>query len=151
VATVDAKSGLVTGIAAGTAASQASGGGATQSVTVTVTLPPPPRPTIALSRTAVALASSVTAIALILPRDSVVVTNGGGGALTGLAVASVDFKGTVAWLDVALRSSTAPTVLAVGVNALGLRLPSGTYTAVVTIASPVAANSPVTVTVTYKR
>jgi uncharacterized repeat protein (TIGR01451 family) len=78
---------------------------------------------------------------------TVAVTNGGGETLDGLS-ASVWYGGSTAgWLSASLAGSTAPTQLTVTADARTL-LP-GTYSGEVRLASPVAANSPKSVPVSF--
>jgi len=72
---------------------------------------------------------------------AVMVTNGGGGTLTGLG-ASVTYQiGNAGWLAVSLSGTTAPAALQLQVDP-GDR-PPGIYTATVRVTSPVAENDPV--------
>lgn len=78
--------------------------------------------------------------------QEVAVTNGGGGTLDDLSVGPIDYATTGGWLSVQLGATTAPTVATFTADPSGLA--EGTYEASVTIASPVAENSPVTIEVT---
>ena len=121
-------------------------GGLSASVAVVFEVQPPP-PTIELTSNSVGLGASfgnpVPATA------SVPVTNGGGGALTGLA-AQVEYPagGRQGWLTVTLSGTTAPAT--VGVSALATGLPIGVYTARVAVTSPVAEVSPVYLDVSFR-
>ncbi len=116
-----------------------------QSVAVSLVVTEPP-PSIVLS--ASSLDFNVDEGAGPPADRSIDVDNGGGGVLSGLAVA-VDYgSGPTGWVDARLDQDTAPTVLRVGVDPAG-RAP-GTYTASVVVGSPVAVNSPQTVTVTLR-
>ncbi len=104
-----------------------------------------PGPAIHLDRTAVHLAASPGTDAA--PVD-VAVTNGGGGTLSGLAISPVTYGAgqPTGWLAAALGATTAPTTLTL--TPATASLPQGTYTATVTLSSPVASNSPLAVEVT---
>ncbi|NNM31499.1 MAG: Ig-like domain-containing protein, partial [Gemmatimonadetes bacterium] len=71
------------------------------------------------------------------PDQSVGVTNLGGGSLTGIAVSD-----DASWLTATRQSGTAPTDIDLAVDVDGLA--PGDYSAVVTVTSPVASNSPQT-------
>lgn len=75
--------------------------------------------------------------------QTVNITNGGGGTLSGLA-ASVTSGGS--WLSATMNSGTAPTSVTLSVNSSSLT--NGTYNGSVQIASGVASNSPRTINVT---
>ena len=118
---------------------------ASVNVTYHVTAAPTP-PTIVLSRSAVSF-SAINGQAT--PGSTTVdVTNGGQTALTGLtsAVAYVPTTGGN-WLTVSLNATTAPATVTIQPNTTGLA--AGTYTATITIASPVAANQSLAINVTY--
>jgi hypothetical protein len=76
--------------------------------------------------------------------QTVQITNGGGGTLSGLAATVVGISPS--WLTASLSNTTAPSTLTLSVSTAGLG--AGTYNASVNIASPVASNSPQTVSVT---
>lgn len=80
--------------------------------------------------------------------QAVSVANAGGGTLDGLAV-SVSYGAgqAMGWISAALDSTAAPAILTVQ-PATGT-LAAGTYDAVVSVSSPVAANSPQDVSVTF--
>lgn len=79
----------------------------------------------------------------------VTVSNAGGGALSGLAVAVVYPAGQATdWLEAALPATTAPANLSLQPRTGSL--PAGTYTAAVEVRSDVAANSPQTIAVTFQ-
>jgi hypothetical protein len=84
------------------------------------------------------------------PSIDILVTNGGAGALTGLAASVASGAG---WLSATLGSTTAPATLTLAVNTAGLTV--GSYSATVEVSSPVAGNSPqsigVTLEITIKR
>lgn len=79
----------------------------------------------------------------------VVITNGGGGTLGGLAVGAIGYGAgqPTGWLQASLNQSAAPATLTM--LATTGALPAGTYTATVPITSPTAGNSPQTVTYTF--
>ena len=74
--------------------------------------------------------------------------NSGGGTLSGLT-ASVSYTAgePTGWLTATLNTTTAPSTLTL--SAATGSLAAGTYTASVAVASPVASNSPQTVSVTF--
>ena len=142
VATVDASSGLVTGVAPGDAAISATAGGRTGEITVTVC----PLARIALAPASVSFDGYVGFEA---PASRTVsVTNSESGTLGGLGIGTVVYgSGAAGWLTATLSSPAAPTTLVLRPSRTDL--PAGTYTAVVPILSADAANSPQTVTVVY--
>lgn len=79
------------------------------------------------------------------PNDQTInITNGGSGTLSGLAVSKV---GGAAWLNVSLDTTTAPAVLTL--DPVTGALSAGTYTETVNVTSGVANNSPQTVSVQF--
>ena len=115
-----------------------------QDVQVTFTVGSPP-PAIGVNPTSLAFTAVTGAAA---PTQTVAITNPGSGSLTGLAVA-VTYPGgqPQGWVTTSLSGTTAPATLTVGANAASL--PAGTYTASISVTSPVASNSPQTVQVTF--
>ncbi len=110
-------------------------------VTFTITTPP----SIVLNR------SSVTFGAVIGEGDplaeAVIITNGGGGSLTGL---DRNISYTIVgqnWLSTTLSTTGATSTLML--SAARGTLPVGTYTATVNVTSPVASNSPRPISVTF--
>ncbi|MDH3198627.1 MAG: hypothetical protein OEO21_10350, partial [Candidatus Krumholzibacteria bacterium] len=103
-------------------------------------------PQIALSRTAVSF--SATAGGANPASETVSITNGAGGSLTGLA-ANITYQGgqPTGWLSRSLSSTSAPSTLTL--NATTGSLAAGTYNATVSVSSPVAGNSPRTIAVTF--
>lgn len=81
--------------------------------------------------------------------DSVIVTNGGGGTLSGLSVTAPSYSPgqPTGWLVATLSAPTAPSKLIL--QATPGSLPETTYTATVNVLSLVAANSPRTVAVAF--
>ncbi len=141
IATVSA-SGVVSGVAAGTTHIRAATEGVADSVSITVT----PRPQIQLAADDVQF-SAVQGTASPAAQ-TVAVSNGGGGSLTGLSAAvSYDAGQPSGWLTATLAATTAPTMLTLAA-ATG-SLPVGSHTARVLVAAPTAANAPVTITVTF--
>jgi hypothetical protein len=107
----------------------------------------PVAPAIALAPTS----AEFTAVTLTANPASktVQVTNAGGGSLTDLSAAIAYGAGQpIGWLEATLGATTAPATLTLQPTT-GLLLP-GTYTATVEVRSPVASNSPQTVTVTFQ-
>jgi large repetitive protein len=81
-------------------------------------------------------------------QQEIAITNTGGGSLIGLGAAVSYTDGQPAgWLSAAIDPSTAPATLTL--QAATGTLAAGTYTATVHVTSPVAANSPRTVSVTF--
>lgn len=113
----------------------------TVAVTFTVTAPTV-SPAIGLSTTSRTF--SATAGGANPTAQSLQVANTGGGSLTGLQATE---NPAVAWLSVSLSSTTAPATLTF--QATTGSLAPGTYTTSVLVTSPVASNSPQTVTVTF--
>ena len=102
-------------------------------------------PAIGLSPSAVTILDTVTTSD---PAPvTVAVTNAGGGSLAGLAVGTIGYVGASGWLTATLNQATAPATLTL--TAAKGALGPGTYTATVPVTSPVAGNSPQTVTVTF--
>jgi uncharacterized repeat protein (TIGR01451 family) len=139
VATVS-ELGRVAAVARGTASIRASVEGQTGSASVRVVT----GPAIALDPGAV----SFTAVEgePPPPAQTVVITNGGAGTLNGLTTAAAYAAGAEGWLDASLSTTTAPAQLRLSAAVEGL-VP-GTYRATITVASPAADNSPVTLPVT---
>src|SRR6266498_462740 len=78
--------------------------------------------------------------------QTVTVSNGGGGTLSGLT-ATVSYTTGQGWLAASLSSTTAPSTLTL--TATTGTLVAGTYTATVAVAAAGAANSPQPVSVTF--
>jgi hypothetical protein len=116
-----------------------------QTVSATFTVAAPP-PAIVLSSTSITFNAKY--VGANPAAQTVSVTNGGGGTVSGLS-ASVTYSAGQAtgWLAASLSSTTAPSTLTLTVTT-GLLLP-GTYTATVSVTSPVVSNSPQTVSVTF--
>ena len=79
--------------------------------------------------------------------QTVIITNDGGGTLSGLS-SSLSYAGgqPTGWLSANLLQTTAPAALSLSAATSGLAV--GTYNATITVSSPVASNSPVTIGVT---
>ncbi len=76
--------------------------------------------------------------------QTVSVTNGGTGTLRGLKVDDITYgAGATGWLGASLSGTTAPATLTLGVTCPKV----GTFTASVPVTSPVASNSPQSVSV----
>lgn len=102
-------------------------------------------PTIALSSTTATFSANFGAAQPAA--QNINITNGASGSLTGLVVSVTYAPGqTAGWLTTSLSTTTAPATLQLRpiVMANG-----GVYNATVSIASPVAGNSPRTITITY--
>jgi hypothetical protein len=117
-----------------------------RTIQVTCTVSGTGTPAIALSRTTVGFAA--TAGGANPAVETVTITNGGAGSLTGLG-ASINYQGgqPTGWLSRSLSPTTAPSTLTL--NATTGSLAAGTYNATVSVSSPVAGNSPQTVAVTF--
>jgi hypothetical protein len=119
-------------------------------VTLTVNLTVGPPPVIAASPSSLSFATWANAPSQFIPgAQMVLITNSGGGTLTGLKVDSVKYtSGTAGWLNnpVFLGGTTAPTQLVIRPQTAALA--RGTYTASIFVgAGPGIA--PRTITVTY--
>jgi len=110
---------------------------------ISVTLTVSAGPLIVVAPTSLSFLSSPTTSPA---PQTVVVTNGGGGALSGLST-SVQYAGTGGWLTVTLNTTTAPATLTVQPSHAGLS--AGSYAATVRVNSAQASNSPVSIAVTY--
>lgn len=112
---------------------------------IAVDLTVSPGPAIQLSRTAVAVNATN---GLNPPAQTVNVTNGGGGTLTGLSLGTIGYGAgqPTGWLAAAFDQAQAPATLTLSFTSAALA--EGTYTATLPILSPVASNSPVAITVT---
>ena len=116
-----------------------------QSVVVTLTVDP--GPAIALSVTSLDFAAAPGGAA---PAPQTVdITNGGGGTLSGLAVGTISYgPGASNWISSAsLDQATAPATLAVQASPAGLA--QGSYTATVPVTATNGSNSPQNVTVNF--
>lgn len=110
-------------------------------VALTVT----PHPNLALSRTSASFNAVFGGSAPAA--ETVTVTNGGGGELTGLSVGPVQYgAGASGWLQASIAPTTAPATITLAANQGSL--PMGSYSATVPVQSPVAPNSPRSVQVT---
>ena len=128
-----------------TATVDVTSGTTTAPLTVRLTVLSPAQ-AIALSTTTVSFAAAQGGASPVT--QAVGVTNAGGGALTGLATAIVYTTGQpTGWLTASLSGTTAPATLTLGA-ATGT-LPVGTHTASVRVTSPVAQNSPQTISVSF--
>ena len=116
-----------------------------QNIAVTLTLTTPPA--IQLSTTNVNF--SATAGGSDPAPQTVTVTNGGGGELSGLQVGTITYEGGASgWLTTAsLSGATAPATLTLQPSTADLA--ENTYTATVPIISDVASNTPQNVIVTF--
>ncbi len=113
-------------------------------VIVRVALTVTPFPAIQLSNTNVAFTATFQGTPPLA--QTVNITNGGGGTLSGLAVGTITYgAGATNWLTASISPTTAPATLTLNVNQGTLA--QGTYTATVPVTSSVAANSPVNVQV----
>lgn len=116
-----------------------------QTVSATFDVAAPPS-AIVLSSSSISF--SGTALGADPAPQMVSVTNGGGGGITGLS-ASVTYAAgqPTGWLAASLSSTMAPSTLTLTATTGALLV--GTYTATVSVTSPVVSNSPQTVTVTF--
>jgi hypothetical protein len=79
--------------------------------------------------------------------QSVAITNGGTGTLSGLAIGAIQYgSGAADWLTTTLSSTTAPAT--VTLTATIGTLAAGTYTVIIPLISSAASNSPQKITVT---
>jgi uncharacterized protein YjdB len=135
--------GLVTALSPGTdAAIEATSEGVVGTTIITV-LPPP-----LLQLSTASIAFTATAGAPDPAAQQVVITNGGGGVLAGLATGTVSYgPGGAGWLELSLPvTSAAPTATLV-VQPRTAALPAGSYRADVPVLAS-APNAPLTITVT---
>jgi hypothetical protein len=114
----------------------------TVALTVTSTEPPP---TIVLSSASLTFSGALGGASPVA--QQVTITNGGSGSLTSLSATVEYTSAQTGWLAAALGGTTTQTVLTL--SATTGALPAGSHTARVLIASPVAANTPQQVTVTF--
>ncbi len=98
---------------------------------------------IATSPTTLSITGSLSSLPAV---RQVVVSNAGGGSLSGLSV-GIQYQTGSGWLTATLNTTTAPASISVQASPTGLT--AGTYTAVLRVMSPSASNSPVSVPVTY--
>ena len=111
---------------------------------VPITLVVSPGPSIVLNRSSVTFNATLGFASP--PGQSVSISNGGGGTLSGLAVGTITYSGGASgWLSATLSGTTAPTNLNLSVNSTSLGI--GSYTATLSLTSPVASNSPRSLTV----
>lgn len=106
-----------------------------------------PVPTLALS--AASLSYSATQGGADPVAQTVTINNVGQGVLTGIVLGNVAYgTGATGWLQPMLPSATtAPATFTV--RPMTGSLPAGTYNATIDVLSPAAANSPLTLTVTF--
>jgi hypothetical protein len=102
-------------------------------------------PSIVVSATSVAFSDVVGGSGP--PSQAIDVTNGGGGTLDGLSLAVTYGSGKTPWLGATLSGSTAPA--SIDLQPVTGSLAAGTYTATVEVTSATAANSPVSIDVTF--
>jgi hypothetical protein len=112
----------------------------TLQVTLIVTAPP----RIAVSRADASFAATVGGANPVA--QTLQVSNAGGGSLSGLST-TVEYASGGGWLSATLNQSTAPATLTLAATTASLT--AGTYTATVRVASVAAANSPVSIAVTF--
>jgi hypothetical protein len=132
---------------ASVAIASAAAGNSPQAVTVTFTVAAPgSAPLIALATTTITFTGTQGSSN---PADQTIdVTNGGTGSLTGLAAAVTYASGQPTdWLTAKLSKTRAPSTLTLTANT-GTLAP-GSYSATVNVTSGVASNSPQTVAVTF--
>jgi hypothetical protein len=79
--------------------------------------------------------------------QTVDITNAGGGSLTGMGLGAITYGAgqPTGWLTAMISGTIAPATITLSV--MSSALPQGSYTATVPITSPVASNSPFTLTV----
>jgi hypothetical protein len=146
IVTVDAV-GVARGVALGsTYVVLTSGARAAVKDSALVTVSTAAPPAIALSAAAAAFLD--TAGTSDPAAQTINVTNGGGGVLSGLSLGTIVYgAGATGWLAASLAATTAPTTLTLAA-AKGSLAP-GTYTATVPVQAAGASNTPQTVTVTF--
>ncbi|HEX7050967.1 MAG TPA: CARDB domain-containing protein [Longimicrobiales bacterium] len=111
-----------------------------------LTVAPEPEPSIALAPTSVSF--SAAAGGADPASQTVAVSNGGGGTLSGLDISVSYTPGQpTGWLTASLNTTTAPATLTL--DASTGSLPAGVYTAAVSVNSSLADNSPQKVAVAF--
>ena len=121
-------------------------GNGSQIVRATLTISSSSQPAIQLSRSAVSF--SAVQGGASPSSQTVSVSNGGSGSLTGLGVSVIYSTGQPSgWLAASLSSSSVPSTLVL--RAATGTLAAGTYRAMVSVASQVAGNSPQQLPVTF--
>jgi hypothetical protein len=114
----------------------------TIAVTLTVSAVPP---SIVLSSTSLSFSGLQNGVDPAA--QSITISNGGGGTLSGLTVASIKYgSGASGWIQDSLSSTIAPATL--GVSAVASLLAPGNYAATVSLAASAANNSPRNINVT---
>jgi hypothetical protein len=115
-------------------------------VPVTLAVAPPPPVRIALSPSSIAFAGTFGSSAPVA--QTVAITPEGIGTLTGMHAIVNYGSGPAGWLQASLSDSTAPTTLTLTPNTGALN--AGSYSATVSVVSPVAGNSPKDLPVTFE-
>ncbi len=141
VATVS-ESGLVRGVATGSARIRATIEG--RSATASIQVGSLPR--VGLSRSGVQFSATVGGSATA--PVTVAVTNGGGGSLAGLGTSIAWVEGAAGWLEATLSGTSAPTTLTL--RAAPGSLPPGRYEADVRVTSSGSGATPATLTVVFQ-
>lgn len=113
---------------------------------VTFEVAPPPPVRIALSPASISFADTVASTSAAA--KTVAVSAEGIGTLSGMRVLVSYGSGAAGWLTAALSDSSAPATLTLTPNNAGLN--AGTYSATVSVVSPVAGNSPKELSVTLE-
>lgn len=144
VADVVSRTGWVTGVGPGTATIRANDGASEVTAQIRVRTPP-----VLRVSAPTAMFEAVEGDADPAPVD-LALTNDGDLPLTGLQVGTVAYGvgETGGWLDATLSGTTAPATLRLSASTTGLE--PGTYTATLTVSSPVSANGPQSLAVTLK-
>ena len=147
--TVGTNAGVVSGLGPGqysatvmVSANNASNSPVSLPVVLTITTPDP-----AIGLNPSSRAFAITQGASSAPSQTVSVSNVGGGSLTGLARSIQYGSGASGWLSASLNRTSAPATLTLSLNTSVSSLGVGVYTANVRVTSPVAGNSPQTVSV----
>jgi hypothetical protein len=142
IASVVAQTGFVTAVSRGQVQITAVIGTSFASARVDVT----ERPAIQLSKNQVTFNGAIGQADPV--PDVVTIGNAGGGTLANLGVGTTYGAGQpTGWLSAQLAATTAPTQLTL--RAAAAALPPGNYTATVSVSSPAASNSPLTIAVTF--
>ncbi len=116
--------------------------GTPRTVRVAFNVAPPPSIGVSSAALTFGAALGVTSPAA----QSVQITNEGGGTLSGMT-ATVQYTTGAGWLTASLNTGTAPATLTVQPSIVGLT--AGTYTAMVRLTAPGAANTPRDIAVTF--
>jgi len=134
--------GQISGVSSGTATITASAGGASETISVVVVAPPH----ITVSASTVTFSAAQGGPAP--PAQTISISNTGGGTLSGLTIGPITYSAgqPTGWLSFEISQPSAPATLTLRASAASLA--PGTYSAIVSVRSTAADNSPVNIGVT---